>query len=76
MKAIIWSKNNCPFCDQAKKLLGLRGIAYEERNINDGYDKEDLLAAVPGARTLPQIFLDDRHVGGYNELKQYLERVT
>lgn len=76
MKAVIWSKNNCPFCDQAKKLLDLRAIAYEERNINDGYDKEDLLAAVPGARTLPQIFLDDRYVGGFNELKQHLERVT
>ena len=58
MKAIVWSKNQCPYCTQAKALLESRGIEYEERNINDGWDKEDLLAAVPTARTLPQIFLD------------------
>lgn len=73
MKAIVWSKNNCPFCDQAKKLLEIKGIEFEERNINNGYDREDLLAAVPHARTLPQIFIDDRHVGGFTELKKLLE---
>lgn len=74
MKAVVWSKNNCPFCDQAKNLLKIKGIEFEERNINDGYDKEDLLAAVPGARTVPQIFLDDLHIGGFTELKQHFER--
>jgi len=73
MKAIVWSKNHCPYCDQAKNLLTLKGIEYEERNINNGYDREDLLAAVPGARTVPQIFLDDQLIGGFTELKKYLE---
>lgn len=72
-RAIVWSKNQCPFCEQAKGLLKLRGIEYEERNITGGgWTKEQLLEAVPGARTLPQIFLDDRHVGGFVELKGVL----
>lgn len=73
MKAVVWSKNNCPFCDQAKRLLEMKGIEYEERNINDGYDREDLLAAVPNARTVPQIFLDDQLIGGFTDLQQHLK---
>jgi len=72
MKAIVWSKDQCPYCVQAKALLESRGIEYEERNINNGWDKEDLLAAVPGARTLPQIFLDEQLVGGFTELRKRL----
>ena len=73
MKAIVWSKNQCPYCVQAKNLLQSRGIDYEERNINENYDRDDLLAAVPGARTVPQIFLDDKLIGGFTELRQYLQ---
>ena len=72
MKAIVWSKNQCPYCTQAKALLESRGIDYEERNIEDGWDKDDLLAAVPTARTLPQIFLDEELVGGFSELRKRL----
>ena len=73
MKAIVWSKNQCPYCDQAKNLLTLKGIEYEERNINDGWDKEDLMAAVPNARTVPQIFLDDQLIGGFTELRKHFD---
>lgn len=70
MKAIVWSKTTCPYCDQAKQLLTQRGIEFEERTIGDGWMREDLLEAVPGARTVPQIFLDEQLVGGYTELKK------
>ena len=73
MKAVVWSKYNCPFCDQAKALLAHKGIEVEERKIGDGYTKEDLLEAVPTARTVPQIFLDEKLIGGFQELKQYLK---
>jgi glutaredoxin len=73
MKAIVWSKYNCPYCEQAKALLKLKGIAFEERKIGDGYTKEDLLEAVPTARTVPQIFLGEELVGGFTELKKRLE---
>lgn len=74
MKAIVWSKNQCPYCDQAKGLLKLRGIEFEERNINKDWTREALLEAVPNARTVPQIFLDDKLIGGYSELQKYLEK--
>lgn len=72
MKAIVWSKEQCPFCDQAKALLKIKGIEFEERKIGEGYTREDLLEAVPTARTVPQIFLDDQLIGGFTELKSHL----
>lgn len=73
MKAVVWSKYNCPYCDQAKALLTQQGITFEERKIGDGYTKEELLEAVPTARTVPQIFIDEQLIGGFNELKQHLQ---
>jgi glutaredoxin len=72
MKAIIWYMYHCPFCDQAKALLTQKGIPFEEKKIGDGYTKEELLEAVPTARTVPQIFLDDELIGGFTELKAKL----
>lgn len=69
MRAVIWSKDACTYCVQAKALLGQKGIDFEERKIGDGYTKEDLLEAVPNARTVPQIFLDGELVGGFTELR-------
>jgi glutaredoxin 3 len=71
--ATVWSKNSCPYCVQAKALLQLKGIAFEERNIDQDWTREQLLAAVPTARTLPQIFLDDNYIGGFVELKKHLQ---
>jgi glutaredoxin 3 len=65
MTAIVWSKYNCPYCDQAKALLTQRGIRYEERKIGDGYSREELLEAVPNARTVPQIFINNQLIGGF-----------
>ena len=74
MKAIVWSKDACPYCVQAKALLASRDIEFEERNIMKGtWTKEQLLEAVPNARTLPQIFLDDKLVGGFTELRKHLQ---
>jgi glutaredoxin-related protein len=73
MTAIIWSKDNCPYCDQAKALLKQKGIEIQERKIGHGYTREDLLEAVPDARTVPQIFLDGNLIGGFTELKKHLQ---
>ena len=72
MKAVVWSKYHCPFCDQAKALLKQKGIPFQEKKIGDGYTKEELLEAVPTARAVPQIFIDDELVGGFTELKARL----
>ena len=75
MKAVIWSRYHCPYCDQAKALLGQREIPFEEKKIGDGYTKEELLEAVPTARTVPQIFIGEELIGGFTELKAHLEKV-
>lgn len=72
MKAVVWSKDHCPFCDQAKNLLKIKGIEFEEKRIGHGYTREQLLEAVPDARTVPQIFLDEQLIGGFTELKKHL----
>lgn len=72
MKAIIWSKYECPYCEKAKSLLKLRGIEFEERKIGDGWSKEELLKEVPTARSVPQVILDGKLIGGYKELEVHL----
>ena len=72
MKAIVWPKDHCPYCVQAKQLLTIKGIEYEEKKIGEGYTKEDLLEAVPEARSVPQIFLDGELIGGFTELHAHL----
>lgn len=73
MKAIVWSKEQCPYCDQAKSLLASKGIEFEEKKIGTGYTKEQLLEAVPTARSVPQIFIDDKLIGGFTDLQKHLK---
>ena len=76
MNVIVWSKYHCPYCDQAKALLKQKGISFEERKIGDGWTKEELLESIPSARTVPQIIIDGKNIGGFNELKQHFESDT
>lgn len=73
MNNIIWSKDNCPYCTKAKILLDNRNIPYEERNISKDWTKESLLESIPNARTVPQIFLWGKYIGGYDSLLEYIE---
>jgi glutaredoxin 3 len=71
MKAIVYSKPNCPFCVRAKALLSQKGIEVEERSAVDHRDTliqkvTEATGAAP--RTVPQIWLDGAYVGGYTEL--------
>ena len=75
-KAIIWSKAHCPSCIQAKNLLKMKNIEFEERELGVNWTKEDLLAMVPNARTVPQIFFDDELVGGFDNLQEKLKYVN
>lgn len=73
-KAIVWSKDYCPYCVNAKRLLDIKGISYEERNISKGqWTKQQLLEAAPGAKTVPQIFIDGNLIGGFDDLKEHLD---
>jgi len=68
MKAVIWTKPNCIFCAKAKNELDKINIEYEERVLGRGWDIKDLIAIVPKATTVPQIFIDNILIGGYNDL--------
>ena len=76
MKAIVWSKYHCPYCDQAKALLEQKGIEFEERKIGDGWSKKELLEAVPNARSVPQIFINEKLIGGFPDLQKYLKEAV
>jgi len=60
----------------AKALLTQKGIELEERKIGNGYTREQLLEVVPTARTVPQIFLDGKLIGGYTELEKHLKEAA
>lgn len=72
-RAIIWTKDLCNYCTAAKSLMNVKGIDFEEKKVGGGYTREQLLEAVPNARTVPQIFLDGKYVGGFTELKALLD---
>jgi glutaredoxin 3 len=70
----IYTKFGCPYCARAKALLGQKGIEYEEYEINSVPGKRDeMLERSNGRHTVPQIFIDGRHVGGSDDLAE-LER--
>jgi len=69
-KIVIYTGPLCNFCSAAKHLLNKKKINYEEIDI--GYDdkkREEMLKKTNGARTIPQIFIGEKHVGGFVELK-------
>ena len=68
MKVVVWTRDLCQYCVRAKYQLTQRGIEFEERVIGEGWTKEQLLKEVPNARTIPQIVVDGKVIGGYTEL--------
>ena len=74
MEVVIYSKDNCPYCDMAKNWFKRKNLTFTEHKIGtNGFTREMLLEAVPTARTVPQIFIDDQLIGGFTELKQHLQ---
>ena len=70
-KIIIYSSNNCGYCELAKNLLDSLSYQYQEINIQELPNKRDeMLRKSNGRRTVPQIFISDVHVGGYDELNR------
>jgi glutaredoxin 3 len=68
---LMYSTASCPYCVAAKNFLVARGLGFEEIRVDrDRAQFETMLARSGGRRTVPQIFIHDRHVGGYDELIQ------
>ncbi|MDQ6974870.1 MAG: glutaredoxin 3 [Mariprofundaceae bacterium] len=68
-KVEIYSGDYCPYCSRAKALLKQRDIEFTEYNVQNEPDRrQEMVKRAPGARTIPQIFINDRHVGGCDDL--------
>lgn len=73
-KVEIYTKPFCSYCFRAKRLLDSKGIDYEEREIGfGGSDRDEMIQRAHGRTTVPQIFIDGRHIGGCDDLLE-LER--
>jgi glutaredoxin 3 len=72
-KVRIYTTNWCPYCNAAKALLDDKGVVYDEIDVTDPVLRMDMIQKAHGRRTVPQIFIGDHHVGGYDDLSA-LER--
>ena len=69
-KVVIYTGPRCNYCSAAKHLLNKKKISYTEFDIGvDSSKRQEMQEKTNGARTIPQIFIGDTYVGGYNELK-------
>lgn len=76
MNAEVFTKPGCPYCVAAKQLLVKRNIPFVERDITRRDHWEEIRSRVPGFRTVPQVFLDGRHIGGFDDLTLHFKRLA
>ncbi len=70
-KIIVYSTSVCPFCDMAKALLKREGLKYEDINLDNDHElRMKLSEENRGYRTVPMIFIDDKFIGGFQELQK------
>jgi glutaredoxin 3 len=67
-KIQIYTTAICPYCQRAKQLLNRKGVSYEEISIDDDPEQMRHMVERSQRRTVPQIFIGTRHVGGYDDL--------
>ena len=72
MKVTVYSKPACQFCDKAKALLTQLKIEYTEKVVTKDISLEELFEELgKKVRTIPQIVIDENHIGGFNELREH-----
>jgi glutaredoxin 3 len=69
-KIVVYTTAYCPYCVAAKRLLAERGLEYEEIDVTGDDELRVWLVEVSGQKTVPQIFIDGRPIGGYSELAE------
>lgn len=67
-RVTVYTKDYCPYCVRAKRLLEKKAIPFEEINVEGRDDLRDWLVETTGQRTVPQVFVDDRSLGGFSDL--------
>jgi glutaredoxin 3 len=69
----MYSTRMCPFCVMAKRLLAAKGVTFDEVRVDEDHARRDEMMRITGRRTVPQIFVGEQHVGGFDDLSA-LER--
>ena len=72
MNVVIYSKPACGYCVAAKNLMNNKGIEYEERYLDNQESIMQFITEHPDKRSMPQIWIDDEHIGGFEQLKTKL----
>ncbi len=67
-KVVMYSSPHCPYCTMAKQLLDKKGISYDEIRVDKYPEKREEMMQKSQRRTVPQIFIDDKAIGGYTDL--------
>ena len=70
MKVEIYSKSNCPFCEKAKQWFRSHGYEYIEHKLETNEERAALYQRIPGARSVPQIYIDDKLIGTYDQFME------
>ena len=73
MENLVVSKNDCIWCQKAKELLDRKGIEYKEKVLGVDFTIKQFKEIAPAAKTVPQIWLGNVHVGGFTDLEEWLE---
>ncbi len=68
-KVVVYTTQYCPYCVQAKTLLRHKGVTFDEIDVSEDDALRTKMIETSGRRTVPQIFIDDRPIGGYDELR-------
>lgn len=68
-KVEVFSSPNCNYCEMAKGLLEEAGVPYDARDISKDEDMKEFVERLPRVRAMPQIFVDGKHIGGYEDLE-------
>ncbi len=74
MKVLIYTKDNCIWCDRAKILLDSKKISYNEIDLSDDSERLKFYDKIgDNVKTVPQVFIDDKRIGGFQDLKVFLD---
>ena len=76
MEVLIYSKSNCPFCEKAKFWFKSHGHTFTEIMLDDEEQRLAFYQKVPGARSVPQIYVDDKHIGTYDDLMKIADTLV
>lgn len=67
-RVVVYSTDYCPYCDRAKALLKKKGVAYEEIRVEDRPDLRSWLVDATRQRTVPQVFVNGKALGGFTDI--------